>query len=644
MKILFIVPYPNLKNTVEKVVNSTKLPPYIEIVIDVHAVENIDQLNPAGYDAIIARGYTSKYIKKRHPGLINIDLDITSYDIIRSFRRIASSCSPRKVGYCGGYKYMEACLPFADWLGCCLGVYYATDGSEIKETVLRAVSDGCDLILGGFSAASYAEEAGIPSVLIETGEEAVRDAVHAAVQSVSIKRNEQMKAEMYRMITKNSTEGIIFVNTERIICVDNQTSQSMSASNGLLCGKHIESVFPELQTVLREVFQTQKQKNIEVLKLRGGDSVTVTVTPVKGKNELYGAVINMVNISYIQNLEGDIRKKLSDKGLVARYRFEDIIYKSQIMQSVLEEAKNFAKTEANIMIVGETGTGKELFAQSIHNGSRRKTGPFVAVNCAALPENLLESELFGYEEGAFTGSRKGGKPGLVEQAHMGTLFLDEITEIPITLQSKLLRVLQEREVRRIGSDRVIHVNIRIVAATNKNLTEEIRAGRFRQDLMYRLDVLRLYLPPLRDRHGDIKLLFDHMTMEFENGTDSVYELDSEAERLLTSYHYHGNVRELRNISERLCAICTPGPVTAFEIQRILYPADIGSQTESSAASALSSAGVSPAKNLDSIKASAEYERITEALKLCSGNRGKTAVMLGIDRSTLWRKMKHYGIL
>ena len=261
MKILFIVPYPELRETVERVVATTELPSYISLVADVHAVENIEQLNPAGYDAIIARGYTSKYIRRTHPGLINIDLDITSYDIIRSFQKIASVYKPHKVAYCGGYKYMEACLPFSDWLGCPLGVYYAADSADIKKTVLKAVSDGCDLILGGFSAANYAREAGVTYVVIETGEESVREAVASAVQSV----------------------------------VDNRTAHVMSGSPVALCGKRFDAVFPELAPVLDEVFNTRHQKTVDVVKLSSGISVTVTVTPVIGRGELFGAVVNMVN-------------------------------------------------------------------------------------------------------------------------------------------------------------------------------------------------------------------------------------------------------------------------------------------------------------------------------------------------------------
>lgn len=185
------------------------------------------------------------------------------------------------------------------------------------------------------------------------------------------------------------------------------------------------------------------------------------------------------------------------------------------MDSVISDAINFSYSDSNILIYGETGTGKELFAQSIHNSSTRRNNPFVAINCSALPENLLESELFGYVEGAFTGAAKGGKMGFFEMAHKGTIFLDEIGDISPKLQSRLLRVLQEKEIIRLGNDTVIPIDVRVISATNKNLKEAVAAGEFRQDLLYRLDVLELNLPPLRKRGADISLLLTHY-IEFEH--------------------------------------------------------------------------------------------------------------------------------
>ena len=666
MNILFAVPYPELFDVVKRVASEVCFPEYIDFSVHVITVDKLEQLDPSGYDAIIARGYSARYLQRTYPSIIHIELDISGYDILRAFRYIHDNLHPRLVALFGSYKYMEASVPFADMLGCPLRFYDVEDDADIHYNVDRALSDGCDLILSGYSAVRYAKSLGVDGVIIQTGEEAVREAIDEAIQSVTIKRNEQMKAETYRLITKNSTEGIIFTDISGHIRVDNSTAQEMSQLREPLCGRMINDIFPELRPAMDRVIETRRQKHIAVMGLRSGNAVTVTITPVLGKNELYGMVINMLDITYIQELEGNIRKKLSEKGLRAKYHFSDIKYRSGIMKAVVEEAKRFAFADANILINGETGTGKELFAQSIHNESRRRNGPFVAVNCAALPENLLESELFGYEEGAFTGSKRGGKMGLVEQAHRGTLFLDEIAEMPIELQSKLLRMLQEREVRRIGSDRVISVDVRVIAATNRDLEEEIEKGKFRQDLLYRLDVLRIYLPPLRDRREDIPLLFDHMIGAWENGASDSYRLTDAAMSAIAAYDYKGNVRELRNIAERLCALYESSETIDTEkIKQVLYPSSVGyklSRKEEQKAlphEAASGKDILENKNgignegraameedismLHDAVERAEYRQLMEALESCMWNRSRTAELLGIDRSTLWRKLKRYGI-
>lgn len=222
------------------------------------------------------------------------------------------------------------------------------------------------------------------------------------------------------------------------------------------------------------------------------------------------------------------------------------------MDSVISDAMTYSYSDSNILICGETGTGKELFAQSIHNSSPRKNHPFVAINCSALPENLLESELFGYVEGAFTGASKGGKMGFFELAHKGTIFLDEIGDVSPNLQSRLLRVLQEREVVRLGSDTVIPVDVRVISATNKNLKEEVANGRFRQDLLYRLDVLELNLPPLRNREQDALFLLSQLiSYEHERTGCILTGLSEEGASLITQYPWPGNIREMRNFCQRL---------------------------------------------------------------------------------------------
>jgi len=300
------------------------------------------------------------------------------------------------------------------------------------------------------------------------------------------------------------------------------------------------------------------------------------------------------------------------------------------MADTINKAIKYAKLDSTtVLILGETGTGKELFAHSIHNESPRAKGPFVAINCAALPENLLESELFGYAEGAFTGARRGGKIGLFEMAHMGTIFLDEIGDMPLNLQSRLLRVIQEKEVMRIGDDRVIPVDVRIIASTNRNLEEDIEKGNFRRDLFYRLNVLKLIIPSLKERKEDIIPLVDLFVEKYSARLGKkITGISHEAQALLMNLDYPGNVRELRGIIERAAAFAEGG---------YIEEADLGISNQA--------AKQSDAISRDIFKGNftlkeIEIMAIKETLAKTQNNISEAARLLGVDRTTIWRKIKN----
>jgi sigma-54 dependent transcriptional regulator, acetoin dehydrogenase operon transcriptional activator AcoR len=276
-----------------------------------------------------------------------------------------------------------------------------------------------------------------------------------------------------------------------------------------------------------------------------GKQIVSQKIPVSSKNAVRH-IYTFREIAKIQRLEKNVRLHLAHKGYVTKYGFEDIWTKSRIIDDLKERASNFAITERNILITGESGTGKELFAHAIHRSSPRRDGPFVAINFAGIPESLIESELFGYEPGAFTGAQKGGKPGLFEQAHGGTIFLDEIGDAPANVQSRLLRVLQEREVMKVGADRIIPIDVRIVAGTNKDLHEAMRKKRFRNDLYYRLSTLPLEIPPLREHKEDILFILKKWLAE-RCGIEK--EFAAPAVECLTRYSWPGNTRELINLAE-----------------------------------------------------------------------------------------------
>lgn len=317
-------------------------------------------------------------------------------------------------------------------------------------------------------------------------------------------------------------------------------------------------------------------------------------------------------------------------GFDAKYSFDNITDKSEIMKKLKEDARKVADSETTVLIQGESGTGKELFAHSIHNASSRRHHPFIAINCAAIPKSLIESELFGYEEGSFTGASKKGHPGKFELANGGTIFLDEIGEMPLDMQAKLLRVIQDRSVVRIGGTRKNYVDIRIIAATNKDLRTEIKMNSFRADLFYRLNVFSLIIPPLRERIDDVEPLVVCFVNKFSSRFNKkVVQVDQDVIRILESYYWPGNIRELENVIERI--------FNEIEDSRITYsclPKHIIENYEQ----VFKNLEIKNNKLLNS-----EMREINNALRSTKGNIKESARILGIGRSTLYRKLKKYDI-
>lgn len=385
-----------------------------------------------------------------------------------------------------------------------------------------------------------------------------------------------------------------------------------------------------------ELVKAMKSGKIQKNKIdvRNNKNVIITRIPIYEENKVIGAIALFQDINNIQNNEMEIRKKISEKGLLAKYHFENIIHTSKLLEDSIETAKSYAQTSSTILIIGESGTGKELFAQSIHNYSERKNAPFVAINCATLPEAILESELFGYMEASFTGAKKGGKIGLFQQAHKGTIFLDEIGELPLSVQSKLLRVLEERQIRPIGSDKIIPIDVRIISATNRNILEEVQKGTFRLDLMYRINVLALYIPPLRDIKEDIEAISKNY---FNKHSPAIYEknifLIHQVLDKLKDYYFPGNIRELKNILERLSLILKYN-MNSNDIASIMDKL-IDKQIYSTKGNANN-------KVFETIKNS-EKQHIIDALLKAKGSRTDACKELGISPTTLWRKIKKYNI-
>jgi len=351
----------------------------------------------------------------------------------------------------------------------------------------------------------------------------------------------------------------------------------------------------------------------------------------KAKHLAHQLSIALNRLEYYRNELKTVRSK---------YTFNEIVGMSPQMKKLRHLAAQAAKTTSTVLIRGESGTGKELLAQAIHNASPRCNQPFIKVNCAAIPETLMESELFGYSEGAFTGALRGGKPGKFELADGGTIFLDEIGDLQPSLQSKLIRVLQEFEFERLGSTKTINVDVRVIAATNRNLEELIKRGKFRADLFYRLNVVEIVTPPLRERREDIDYLTDYL---LEKITDRLHiplvGISEEARQILREYDFPGNVRELENILERAINLINENSDTILPEHLQL----LGHHASSNMDLTVSKITESMPRSLEETVKLAEKNAILEALKRSGGNRNKAAQMLNIHRSLLYKKMQKHNI-
>ncbi|ULT57516.1 sigma 54-interacting transcriptional regulator [Neobacillus drentensis] len=347
----------------------------------------------------------------------------------------------------------------------------------------------------------------------------------------------------------------------------------------------------------------------------------------------------------IQHLVEELKyyKTKIDKELKSKYYFHDLIGSSQSFLAAKKLAERISASNSSVLLIGESGTGKELFAHAIHNHSLRSSLPFVAINCASIPEHLLESELFGYEDGAFTGAKKGGKKGQFELAHNGTLFLDEIGDMPLSMQSKLLRVLQEKEVQRVGGQKSIPVDVRIIAATHRDLEKMVEEGKFRRDLYYRLNVIKIEIPPLNKRKEDIKLISVSLLKKLERRFFRTgIEISKEVEQRLMEHSWPGNIRELENVLERAINVLDGQTIEVFHLPLYLRELELQSSTQmvSPVGKEKTPERILPLKER---LAQVEKEAILNALTMTNGNKQEAARLLEIGKTRFYEKCNFYDI-
>jgi len=434
-----------------------------------------------------------------------------------------------------------------------------------------------------------------------------------------------------KIILDSIADGVFTVDRDWNITSFNRAAEQITGipskkAIGQKCFDVFHANICQTACALRETLKTGRviiARPVNIIN-QAGNIIPISISTAVLKDEkgkIIGGVETFRDLSVLEALKKEISRQ---------YSFEDIISKNHDIQLIFDILPDIAESDSTVLIQGDSGTGKELFARAIHNLSRRKKGPFIAVNCGALPENLLESELFGYKKGAFTDAKR-DKPGRFALADGGTLFLDEVGDLSPILQAKLLRVLQEKEYEPLGATGSIKADARIVAATNQDLLEKVQQKTFREDLYYRLNIIKLELPPLRRRKEDIPLLVEHFInkLNLKKGK-KVTGISDEVVRLFMSYDFPGNVRELENLIEHAFVMCRAGEIAVEHL-----PKDF---RETVNAPAPVNEGPLRSRFKDS-----EAVIIKAALKRNRGHRGKTAAELGIDPSTLWRKMKLLGI-
>ncbi len=617
-----ISPFKDLEEAARKVAGELDIPLEIYNGGMDSAREAIDRLKGPEVDVFISRGGTSDYIA-RHYNAAVVNINTGLYDIMESCeeaRKISRNIAITSFGKpFVGMRLLEKAMDIT------ITELVFHSQPELEKLIADLSNEGDYCVVGGGQTVPEAQKNGLPAVFLRASLDTIRESLLQAVEVARLHREEKRRAYRLKAILDSVYDGIIAVDAEGKLEIMNPAAERMLNINAAQSiGQQAHLVIPN--TRMNEVLQTGKAEIGELQDL-GNVHIVTNRVPIKDETEIMGAVATFQDASRLIQVEHRLRREMAKNRFVAKYRLDDILGESAPIVETKKMAAKFAFSDLTLLLYGPSGSGKEMFAQGIHLAGKRKLHPFVTINCAALPPTLLESELFGYDEGAFTGAKRKGKLGLFEMGHGGTVFLDEIDSLPIELQGRLLRVLQEKEVLRIGGDTIIPVNIRVIAATNKLPHELVAAGKLREDLYYRLNVLYLEIPSLKERIQDIPLLCMHFLTSLKS--DSSFLYFEEILPFLLRYDWPGNVRELVNFCQRL----------SFFQEGFLQSRDAEQLLRRIAPNMMAAITAAPSGGALTARVNAfEAEIIREAVQV-SGSLRKAAEKLGVPKSTLSRKFK-----
>ncbi|CAB3674238.1 Anaerobic nitric oxide reductase transcription regulator NorR [Paraburkholderia sediminicola] len=606
------------------------------------AVHEIDAVGAGRPDVVIAGGSNGAYLKTRVSVPVVL-IGPTGFDVMHALARARRDGA--RVALVTHGDTPDEVRRFIAAYG--IDVTFASyqSAQDAESVVLDLRDRGIQAVVGPGLIADLAANAGMGAVFLYS-RASVRAAFDTALEVAQATRRETVRRQRLDNLLQHLRDGVVALDAQgRVEAMNQRLASVLGIDAAQAVGRALLDLAPDLAGSLPDAdgdtFCTVR-----------GASYVVHRGPLASSSSAAGTVLTFQESRAVERLDRTLRSRQRVQQFSARYQLGDIVGVSDSIERVRTLVQRYAKSDATVLILGESGTGKEMVAQSMHQLSARRDFAFVAINCGAFPEALLESELFGYEEGAFTGARKGGKAGLIEVAHRGTLFLDEIAEMPLSLQSRLLRVLQEREVVRLGSTEPTRVDIRVVAATHRALTEGIESGSFRADLYYRLNILSIALPPLRERPTDLLPLAVELllqaTLREPRLAARLPDADA-AKRVLASlsepfkrYTWPGNVRELQNVIERIAVELADADMgtgtdsnsateTVFtrEVLRTVAP-EIFDQPHARTKKA--------ALTLRERSRHVEADEIRAALAACDGDRDAVCEALGISKTTLWRKL------
>jgi propionate catabolism operon transcriptional regulator len=619
------------------------------------ALSAIAAAGDARPDVIVAAGSNGSYLKTRAPMPVVL-VTPTGFDVMHALaraRRDASRIALVSVG-----DTPSEVRRFIAAYG--LDVEFASyqSAQEAENCVHELRDRGIETVVGPGLVTDLAASAGMGAVFLYS-HASLRAAFDTALEVAYATHAETLRRQRLDNLLQQLRDGVVALDAQgRVEAINERLALALGVAPTDAVGRALADLTPDLRTL--------RADDGDTLATVRGVRYVVHRGPLVDRGVTSGSVLTFQESRAVERLDRALRSQPQTQQFAARYTLDDVIGVSAPIARVRELVRRYAKSDATVLVLGESGTGKEMIAQSLHALSARRRYPFVAVNCGAFPEALLESELFGYDEGAFTGARRGGKTGLFEAAHRGTLFLDEIGEMPPSLQSRLLRVLQEREVVRLGSTEPIRIDVRVIAATHRPLLAAVEAGTFRADLYYRLNILNVGLPPLRARAADIPALAAALLAQAARRETRLAERLRDAgeaaralaavEAILMRYRWPGNVRELQNVIERIAvelaedtddgdapnarAEAGAMPVLAPDALRAIAPelfaAPPGGNDDAD------DADDTRTQTLHARRRRAEADEIRAALDACGGDRDRVCAMLGISKTTLWRKLAADG--